>query len=426
MGRMDQASKAARFAALTKEHATVTSRPRILFVSPIPPADSRGGTNQRISAQYDALRELGDIDSIIMHPRPDEVTTWPEGYGPRLATFRRPPLPEMLGRFDPRGGSIDAAVFQAAPFMNYRRMHRLPEANVQQFRSLRPERYDLVFISRLSNAWGLGWTDPRRTIVDIDDVVSQKFQPAPGLGFKSRLLAMLRYARVRRTERKALDEYRLLLVCSPRDVEYLRGHPHVAVLPNCYWPHPDMDAPPDPEPAGSMLFVATFNYKPNVDGMAWFVQQVLPLVRREMPEARVKISGYRQPGLALPWLQSPGVEDLGYVSDIGPLVRECRLTICPLLEGYGTRIKILESLAFSKPVVSTTIGAYGHPMGEAQGVYRRDDAAGFAKACVELLRDSAMRREVAEAGRRYVVERYSKQAVQQRLQELAKPVLDGR
>src|SRR5690606_25740718 len=96
-------------------------------------------------------------------------------------------------------------------------------------------------------------------------------------------------------------------------------------------------------------------------------------------------------------------------------IRSARVQICPILEGGGTRIKILESLAFGCPVVSTTVGAYGLPLDESCGLLRCDQPEPFAGACLQQL-DPVTRSTAATArGRQYIREHYHPSVIERRL-----------
>jgi glycosyltransferase involved in cell wall biosynthesis len=114
---------------------------------------------------------------------------------------------------------------------------------------------------------------------------------------------------------------------------------------------------------------------------------------------------------------------IGAVDDVAPYIREAQIEICPVLDGGGTRIKILESLAFAKPIVSTTIGAHGHPLGEESGILRRDDPESFARACIDLLRDPQCRRALGLLGQRAVRERFHARVTEETIRPLVETIL---
>ena len=375
-------------------------RPRILVVAAyrpehVPPT----GTPQRLAHLLHSLEDLGDVS--FFHPWPE---TGPGGFG-----------------------DLTAAADAAVQCRDLRR-HRSTSGVARSFAAARPESYDVVFFHRLYSVWLAGWTDATRAIVDVDDVPSQAYRAAVGRHRGARRVARwLQYRRVRRTERRMPAAFRFALVCSEADREYL-GHPHVAVVPNAYRPNPLMDAAPDAGDGCSLAWVGSLAYPPNLEGVAWFVRAVWPAILRELPDARFRVIGAVGPRPVgdWSWVSAPGVEFVGPVPDVGPFIHSATATVCPLHEGAGTRIKIIESLAFGKPVVSTATGAYGLPIDESQGLIRCDDPAAFADACLRLLRDPGHGVALGAAGRALVRERFSPDVVHRAVAALVTRILDER
>ena len=171
-----------------------------------------------------------------------------------------------------------------------------------------------------------------------------------------------------------------------------------------------------------MLFVGTLQYLPNVRGLAWFVHEVLPLIRRRLADARLTVIGQTPEVMTgeadWSWRGQPGVQFVGAVEDVAPFIRAASITVCPVLEGGGTRIKILESLAFGRAVVSTSPGAYGMTMSDREGLIRRDGPEAFAEGCIELLSEPRKAHVAALAGRQFVQQHFHPRVAEQRLREL--------
>jgi glycosyltransferase involved in cell wall biosynthesis len=92
----------------------------------------------------------------------------------------------------------------------------------------------------------------------------------------------------------------------------------------------------------------------------------------------------------------------GTVPDVRPYLEAASLVVVPLRVGGGTRLKIYEAMSMDRPVVSTTIGAEGLPLAEAEHIIRADDPAAFAAACVRLLQAPGEAWRMARAGGEYV------------------------
>lgn len=137
-----------------------------------------------------------------------------------------------------------------------------------------------------------------------------------------------------------------------------------------------------------IVFTGSMDWMPNEDGIEWFCDAVLPLIRRQVPDASLAIVG-RNPTARIRSLASriAGVEVTGTVPDVRPYLERAGVLIVPLRIGGGTRLKIYEGMAMARPTVSTTIGAEGLPVSHQDELLIADQPAAFADAVVSLLRD---------------------------------------
>jgi len=168
----------------------------------------------------------------------------------------------------------------------------------------------------------------------------------------------------------------------------------------------------EPEPATDLVFVGSMDWLPNIDAMRFFVNDVLPLIRRSRPECTLSIVG-RTPGPeVLAFAQrDPRIKVTGTVADVRPFLWDARLSIVPLRIGGGTRLKIYESMAARTPVLSTTVGAEGLSVTAPAQIYLADTAADFAQKCVMLLENAHERKRLASDAWDLVSRRYSWETV---------------
>jgi glycosyltransferase involved in cell wall biosynthesis len=161
------------------------------------------------------------------------------------------------------------------------------------------------------------------------------------------------------------------------------------------------------EQPGEIVFTGSMDWHPNEDAMRYFIDDILPLIRREAPEVSLTIVG-RNPSQQLrDAAATAGVAVTGTVDDVRPYIRRGAVYVVPLRIGGGTRLKIFEALAMAKAVVSTTIGAEGLPLQEGVHILRADDPGAFAGNVLDLLRDRTRRQELGTAGRRLMEREYS-------------------
>ena len=151
-----------------------------------------------------------------------------------------------------------------------------------------------------------------------------------------------------------------------------------------------------------LVFTATMDFRPNVDAVLWFAQEVLPLIRQEEPSARFMVVG-RNPHRRLNVLRGRADVTLtGAVDDVKPYIAGAAVYVAPLRVGGGTRFKILEAGAMGKAMVSTSLGCEGFPVENGRELLVADSPRAFADAVVALLRDPARCAELGAAARVFV------------------------
>ena len=115
----------------------------------------------------------------------------------------------------------------------------------------------------------------------------------------------------------------------------------------------------------------------------------------------------RDRGTAAGYAEQFGIDVTGYLDDVRPHMRDAACHIVPLRAGGGTRLKILNSWAMGKPVVSTAIGCEGLDAIDGENILIRDDPKAFAKAVLTVLEDTALARRIGDAGRATAERQYS-------------------
>jgi sugar transferase (PEP-CTERM/EpsH1 system associated) len=168
---------------------------------------------------------------------------------------------------------------------------------------------------------------------------------------------------------------------------------------------------PSPAQGTELVFTGSMDWLPNEDAMAWFCRDVLPHIRAEVPETRLSIVGRAPTPAVLRLAADHGVRVTGRVDDVRPYIHDAAVFVVPLRIGGGTRLKIFEAMAMAKAVVSTTVGAEGLPVTHQRDIVLADGEADFARAVVTLLRDVAARRQLEQAARQLVAERFDWSAV---------------
>jgi len=153
------------------------------------------------------------------------------------------------------------------------------------------------------------------------------------------------------------------------------------------------------------VFTGTMDYKPNVDAVVWFARDILPLIRRDLPEAQFHIVGNGPSPEVKRLAEDPGVFVTGRVPDVRPYVAHATAGVAPMLIARGIQNKVLEAMALARPVVLTSGALEGIAATPGREVVLADDSATFAAACVQLGRDGD-RDGIGAAARARILEHY--------------------
>ncbi|SDP96094.1 Glycosyltransferase, GT2 family [Actinopolyspora xinjiangensis] len=172
-----------------------------------------------------------------------------------------------------------------------------------------------------------------------------------------------------------------------------------------------------PEGRADVLFVGGFDHPPNVDAAEWAVREIMPLVWRECPSARLHVVGSNPPP-EVNGLHGPGVEVHGWVDDLAGIYDRVRVTLAPLRFGAGVKGKVGESLAAGVPVVGTNLALEGISLTPDRDVPVADDAAGLASRLVRVLTDDTEWSRLSEVGGSAVAEQFGPEVCERTLREL--------
>jgi glycosyltransferase involved in cell wall biosynthesis len=211
-----------------------------------------------------------------------------------------------------------------------------------------------------------------------------------------RLFYGVEAVKVRSEERGVWRSMDLSLAVSPIDARAMTegGASRVELCPNGA---PTVARLPLPQRVAGeplrLVFVGTASYAPYERGLAWFVREALPLIQARTP---VELDVVGHPPLRP--VRARGVRYVGRVPSVEPFYAASHGVVVPMFEGSGTRLKILEAMAYGRPVISTRVGAEGLPVVPGEHFLQADDREGFA-AAAELLAASSLRPEDSDLER---------------------------
>lgn len=386
---------------------------KLLFTSPVLEHPAAGGPQLRIENSIKALSRLAEIDLVS-----------------------RSPLAVTGGRAALEFFSAYAKETHVAPSAIGLSANRYVRKAQRVLRGLgeRDAAQDAEYLVRHARRRGLGviWfgygnisfplirrikalAPDLKLICDTDSVWSRfVLRELPYAG-------ALRRARIERAGRRKEDEERRWVeLCdattavSEVDAAYYRENASRPERVHIFSNALDLATYACPPPAApglrkpSIYLAGTFGHAHSPMDVAarWVIEEVLPLVRRQLPSAHFYLVGA---GSDRMWghLRDPGITVTGKLPSVLPYLCHADVALVPLKFESGTRFKILEAGACGIPVVSTTLGAEGLPARDGVDLLLADSAEDFARAIIRVIEDRALAARLAECCRAMVRARFS-------------------
>ncbi len=412
---------------------------RILLLTQTAPWPvGQGGNAQRTGLIREALRCVGQVDVCFVKraDRADDpgvrdfIEQEGSGFAGVLAIpHSRTPVWSDLEQRGPRTSRALAREMAglSGPFREGRRQ-------LGELSRLVERGYDLIVARYLKTAVRSGLSfmaSGPRTILDVDDVDWLKTRRRFDSGEVSGRLRLLRRLLIpwlsERRYRPVLCSFDHVWAVTENDRRHL-GLERSSVLPNV----------PVAEPIGRflerstgpprVLFVGNLGYAPNRQGVERFIVSVWPAVRREVPTSVLRLVGR-----ALcerdreRWSEVPGVEVVGYADDLEPHYAASMVVVAPVYWGGGTPIKVLEALAYARPVVAAphACDAFEGTLHDGVEVWRAETDRDFARGVVSLLTSEELRARMASAGLYAISRHFSRDSFSNRVVETLRNVTES-
>jgi glycosyltransferase involved in cell wall biosynthesis len=231
-------------------------------------------------------------------------------------------------------------------------------------------------------------------------------------------------------ERDACRRFDQVIAVSSDDREVMRreyGVENVADVPtgvDTEYFQPGGKEPLEPD---SLVFTGSMDWLPNEDAMRYFIEQILPRIRRAIPHVTLTVVGRNPfPGLLELARRDPSISVTGRVEDVRPYIERAAAFVVPLRIGGGTRLKLYEAMGMEKPVISTSIGAEGLPVQDGRELLLADSPELFAQCVIRVLTDSGLARKLASSAAALVRERFGWSGVTERFADLCRSAVERR
>jgi len=281
-----------------------------------------------------------------------------------------------------------------------------PHMGRQAERLVHEDTFDLVHVQLMRMAPVADGLRGIPTVIDFIDALSLNMQRRTQreAWYRAWLFA-LETRRAQAYEQRLSLRYDQAVVSTLQDHQALGAHSCIHVAANGV--DPGRVFVEDGRHPNVIAFTGHISYFPNADAAIWFVNQVLPLVRRHVPDVQFWIIGADPPPAVQALTQHAGVIVTGRVPSITHYLQQATLAVAPMQCGSGMQLKVLEAMACGAPVVVTPFALGGLDVRHDEHLLIAHDAAGFANSVTQLLQDRPLGRRLAASARRLVDEQYT-------------------
>ncbi|HEX3236596.1 MAG TPA: glycosyltransferase family 4 protein [Gemmatimonadales bacterium] len=369
---------------------------KVLLIAPVPTHPSTTGASARVRHMADGLLSLGhEVHFLYLQQSLRAADTpmrqyWKE----RLHPFRSLSPASFLGRGRRKLVRLVGKAFHLnLPVDSYFDPEAAGYLGTLLARGFEVAILSYVFYSKLFEFA----PDSVRKLLDTHDVFSDRYRLYRAHGQANEF-----FSTGKAEEAKALDRADAVLAIQEWDASHFRSLTTRTVTVVGHLA-PVVEAAPVAagDCARAMLFVGG-PMGINVHGVTWFIDRVLPAVRRRVPEAELWLVGGIGKRIRS---DSPGVRRFGFVDSLGDLYRQAAVVINPQQFGTGLSIKSVDALQHGRPLVTTVSGARGLEEGAESCFRQAGSAEEFSELLIELLRDpeqaAALGRRATDFARRY-------------------------
>jgi glycosyltransferase involved in cell wall biosynthesis len=272
--------------------------------------------------------------------------------------------------------------------------------------ALSSSRYDAVYFDTISLARYRPLVNGTATVLNHHNIESHLFERR--LAYEGNPLRRFYFGiearKLHRYEQRVAHAFDTHFVCSTLDGDRLRDiAPGVstAVVANGV----DVDyfrSSGTAQETGHMVMVSGMNWFPNRDAVLYMIRDIWPSLSRALPDARLTIVGASPPAEVVELTaRDSRVVATGFVDDVRPYMERAAVYLCPMRDGGGTRLKILDALSMGKAIVATTMALEGIDVEPERDVLVADTPEEFVRQTVRAVNDTAVRERLGRNARSF-------------------------
>lgn len=222
---------------------------------------------------------------------------------------------------------------------------------------------------------------------------------------------------IRNYERKICNQSDRVLA-APNDIEELKkiGAESTVYLETYHLGDEHLLAAPElkyDESEEALLFVGTLTWEANVDGLLWFMREAWPVLSSARPALKFYIVG-KNPDPRIKELAAQSGSNIiltGFIDDLEPYFRKCRVFVSPLRFGSGIKVKVMNAMYRGIPTATTSVGAEGLDVVNGRHLMINDDIQSMTDSIVKLLSDRELWKTLSRESRALAMRKYTWDAV---------------
>lgn len=216
-------------------------------------------------------------------------------------------------------------------------------------------------------------------------------------------------------ELNAINKVDGIAAITYRDAAFFRGETAVPVIDVPFGVNPD-DFTPNYEvnKQPSLYHIGSMNWMPNEEGIKWFLKKVWDKLQEREPNIKLNLAGRHMPKWLMN-LKKNNVKVWGEVPDAKEFIKDNDIAIVPLLSGSGIRIKIIESMAMGKTVITTMIGAEGIQYSEYNNIIIADNPTKIVETICRITKEPEELMRIGKNARKLIEDIYDNKKIIERL-----------
>ena len=220
---------------------------------------------------------------------------------------------------------------------------------------------------------------------------------------------------LRNYELNAINKVDGIAAITYRDAAFFRGETAVPVIDVPFGVNPD-DFTPNYEvnKQPSLYHIGSMNWMPNEEGIKWFLKKVWDKLQEREPNIKLNLAGRHMPKWLMN-LKKNNVKVWGEVPDAKEFIKDNDIAIVPLLSGSGIRIKIIESMAMGKTVITTMIGAEGIQYSEYNNIIIADNPTKIVETICRITKEPEELMRIGKNARKLIEDIYDNKKIIERL-----------